>query len=153
MKQVPDRKKLRREYLKKKIGATAVTGIGGVAFLPCAFFSAVFFSVGLYLFLYFITDLGHRPLSMLVLRNSCAWSLVGLLLAIVARSSWRGIRRSRQDLAALTYIPPITPNTLPADEILVRGSEEPPIAQREVLLRAAKQEETPKEELLRVSRE
>jgi len=41
---------------------------------------------------------------------------------------------------------------LPADEILVRGSQEPPIVQSEVLLRATQQQETPKEELLRVNR-
>ncbi len=50
------------------------------------------------------------------------------------------------------YVPPVTPDTLPADEILVRGSEEPPVAQSEVLLRAAHRgKETPKEEWLRVA--
>jgi hypothetical protein len=52
---------------------------------------------------------------------------------------------------SLPYIPPVTPDTLPPDEILVRGSEEPPVAQSEVLLRAAKAtQEAAKEELLRI---
>ncbi len=38
-------------------------------------------------------------------------------------------------------------------EILVRGAEAPPVAQSEVLLRAAQGLETPKEELLRVVEE
>jgi hypothetical protein len=48
------------------------------------------------------------------------------------------------------YVPPVTASTLPAEEILVRATEEPPVAQSEVLLRAAQGQETPKEELLRV---
>jgi hypothetical protein len=53
---------------------------------------------------------------------------------------------------SLTYVPPVTAETLPAEEILVRGSEEPPGVQSEVLLRGALGHETPQEELLRVVR-
>ena len=51
----------------------------------------------------------------------------------------------------VSYIPPVTPDTLPADEILVRGSAVPRVTQSEVLLRAAKESETPKEDLLRLT--
>jgi hypothetical protein len=61
---------------------------------------------------------------------------------------------ARRRLEALPYLPLENADALPADEILVRGSEEPAIVQSEVLLRAAKQgQETSKEELLRVSQE
>ena len=47
------------------------------------------------------------------------------------------------------YVPPVTPNTLPANEILVRGAEEPPVARSKMLLRAAQGgHETATEELL-----
>ncbi len=61
------------------------------------------------------------------------------------------IRRDFRAAKQIPYVPPVTPDTLPADEILVRGSKEPPIAQSAVLLRAAKEQETPKKELLRIS--
>ncbi len=51
----------------------------------------------------------------------------------------------------IPYVPPVLRSDLPANEILVRGSEELPVAQSEVLLRAAKEQEMLKEELLRVS--
>jgi hypothetical protein len=56
----------------------------------------------------------------------------------------------RRELHAIPYVPPVTPDTLPADEILVRGSEEPVAVQSEVLLRSAQGQDTPKEELLKV---
>jgi hypothetical protein len=49
----------------------------------------------------------------------------------------------------LHYAPPITPDTLPADEILVRGSDEPSVVQSQVLLRAAKEQTRQDEQLLR----
>jgi hypothetical protein len=55
--------------------------------------------------------------------------------------------------ACVPYVPPVTAATLPADEILVRGAEAPPVAQSNVLLRAAHGLETPNEELLRVVEE
>lgn len=53
---------------------------------------------------------------------------------------------------ALVYIPPVTPDTLPSEEVLVRGSEQPYQAQSEMLVRPATQEqESPAGQLLRVS--
>src|SRR5579871_4336550 len=71
--------------------------------------------------------------------------LVPIIVASVS-STGKVVRKAREQ-----YFPPLTPDEIPADEmILVRGSEEPPVAPSEVLLRAAKEQETSKEELLRV---
>jgi hypothetical protein len=56
-----------------------------------------------------------------------------------------------KEAAKLPYVPPVTPDILPAEEILVRAADVPPVAQSTILLRAAQGQETPKEELLRVS--
>ena len=63
------------------------------------------------------------------------------------------IRRGNDEAAKLRYVPPVTADTLPANEILIRSSEEPPVAQSEVLMRAAQGQETPKEELVRMAKE
>jgi hypothetical protein len=61
------------------------------------------------------------------------------------------MRRAAQT-ARIPYVPPVTPNTLPADEILVRSSTLSEVPQSEILLRATHAtQETPPEELLRVS--
>jgi|SRR5579871_2659238 len=125
MKQVPDRKKLRREYVKKK---AAAYGVGGpFLVIMLTFLVAWFREPGL--------DVSQFAV---------------LLFCFV----WCAVNFSRETIKHVPYVPTVTPNTLRADEILVRGSEEPLVAQSEVLLRAAQQmQETPKEELLRVSRE
>ncbi len=57
------------------------------------------------------------------------------------------------EIARIPYVPPVIADNLPAEIILVRGSEEPSVGQSDVLLRAAQQvQETAKEELSRVDR-
>ncbi len=64
---------------------------------------------------------------------------------------WDKVKAAKTSVRIL-YVPPVTLDTIPAEEILVRGSDETPVAQSEVLLRAAQQgQQTPKEALLRVS--
>jgi hypothetical protein len=76
---------------------------------------------------------------------------VSIICGIIARVSWLKAQRSLQVLAQLAYIPPVAASTLPAEEILVRPADEPPVVQSTILLRAAQGgQETPKEELLRV---
>jgi hypothetical protein len=64
----------------------------------------------------------------------------------------RSIRKARQEAKQLPYVPPVTANTLPAEEVLVRGSEEPTQEQGKVLLRGADGSAgTGEQELLRSS--
>ncbi len=126
------RKHLRREYLRKKGHAYALFTLNGALLLPflvlaCASFILSFVWVGL------------------------PGIYLSALFAWCTYSCWRGIQDGMNEAKSLPYIPPVTPDTLPPDEILVRGSEEPPVAQSEVLLRAAKAtQEAAKEELLRI---
>jgi len=147
MKPVPDRKKLRREYLRKKASS----------YLPALWFEAL---VGLpcaLMVIAMIYRLSTNPPGWDGGQGLFGWisSIIGIL--IFGCGAYFGLvgatRTVRRGQSYITYVPPITPNTLPADEILVRGSDEPLVAQSEVLLRAAKEQETPKEELLRVSQE
>jgi hypothetical protein len=137
MNEVPDWKKLRRQYLKQR--NRALSTYADLAML-CALGS---------LTLYFNVVAKHRrhvwPLDIIA---------ISLLVLLGINAGWRAARTARED-AINAYVPPVTPaDNLPADEILVRSSEEPPVARSEVLLRAAhKTEETPQEELLRVNQE
>jgi len=83
--------------------------------------------------------------------------LCGLcLMCVSAVGAWAAARFSILLFETAQAIKPVTPITdrtahlLPLQETLVRGSEEPPIAQSDVLLRAATSgPETPPEQLLR----
>jgi hypothetical protein len=129
MKQVPDRKKLRRDYLTKR--RMVVLGVTEVIFL----------AVG---FLYLVWTARHNGAGI------AALLILGLIVDLGAFLIGSEAKHNYNEVRG-TYVPPVMPETLPTDEILVRGSEEPPVAHSEVLLRAATGAETPKEELLRVT--
>jgi hypothetical protein len=147
MKQVPDRIKLRRVdrggHREKPGTANDVgcwVGMAGACLVVWAVLSPLFYEQ-------FFIDLrdGHD-----------GWGVIALALCFIVPMLLVGVHATRKVVQKTReqYSPPVTPDTFPANEILVRGSEEPPVAQSEILLRAAqKGEETPKEELLRVSQE
>jgi len=130
MNKVPDRKKLRREYLSR----------GGWSVVLCVT-EVLLLTVG---YLYLVYNAPHKgDAGRVVLILGLFVVLGALLLGNEAKKDHRATRDR--------IVPPITPDTLPADEILLRGSEEPPVGQSELLLRAARGQETPKEELLRLA--
>ncbi len=147
MKQAPDRKKLRRMDCgepKERSGETNDVGCWVGMAVACLMIWAVLSPL---FYESFFSDLrnGHDGWGVI------AWALCFIvpMLLVGVRATRKVVQKTREH-----YIPPVTADTLPADEILVRGSEEPPVVQSEVLLRAAqKGEETAKEELLRVSQE
>jgi hypothetical protein len=128
---MPDRKRLRQEYLRKKGKAYAMLVawlIGLVAIVVMMYFSYL--------------GMHHR---------SGWFAVLGILFyARIIWKGWRAVDRSHKEMR-LAYIPPVTPDTLPVEEILVRGSEEPPVVTSAILLRAANGQETAKEELLRIT--
>jgi hypothetical protein len=148
MSKVTERKRRRWEYLKKK----------GATYSNVALYSALFVPA--------LTIAGLCGIAAVMILfigpNDILSSLfaIGLLLGcgLSGALSWycrNRILASQRQARQLSYVPPVTPKTLPAEEILVRGSEEPPVQQSEVLLRAAKpgQQEMSAEELLRASQE
>jgi len=60
-------------------------------------------------------------------------AFVGGLWAI--REFYRSLRHAYREASQLPYVPPVTADTLPVEEVLVRGSEEPAQEQSQVLLR------------------
>src|SRR5262245_15619593 len=122
---VPDRKKQRREYLRKKVFGYASLLVGfsmlSVAIVVLTSWKS-----------YAVTGIRLAgdvlgPLSM----------VVGIVVSIVASISY--FRDGIKQVKTTSYIPPVTPNTLPAEEVLVRGSQEPEEEQSAVLLRAVKE--------------
>jgi hypothetical protein len=144
MKQVPDRKKLRREYVKQQRSAFAHLVIGGTVLLPTTLLAAGF---AIFTILGCILSLLNGTLLGVLF---CLFAGGGLTLgcSFLALMGYNVIKEGTR-LQGMPYVPPVTPDAFPADEILVRGSEEPSVAQSEVLLRATNEKETPKEELLR----
>ena len=149
--QVPDRKRLRREYLKMKAlgfsqAATArilhrAANGGGAAF------GAILMSSLLILVLELIMS---KPVgSWNYPPGMIAFCAVGCIVSLLMYRFAQALQIRAAKLAQLPYVPPVTPNTLPADEILVRSTSELPTVQSAVLLRMASGIETPREELLR----
>jgi hypothetical protein len=145
MEKAPDRRKLRQEYLKTKAGAYVRGTVGATLLLPAVLTFFLLAAITLVLGLFAMNP--HGAISFLV---ACIISLcLTIASAALVRWCWR-VRHEFKRASELPYVPPVTAATLPAEEILVRGSEEPPVQQSEVLLRAAKPQETPEEELLRI---
>ena len=132
MNKVPNRKKLRQEYLKKRNEY---------------YLQVVFATVLLLGGIYGFVGLFQKQVALYWLIPLIALFLLGLTFS--AYICWTGIKDIRQQ-AQSAYAPPVTAEIFPAEEILVRGSEEPSIAQSDVLLRATiADQETPPEQLLR----
>src|SRR5260370_33487923 len=114
---VPERQKKRREYLKKKAGAYVLIML------------AVFVCLALIV--------GGMPacgkLADLSMDSSRGWfwgfsmTLAGIVVTIVIfLALYFGgqiLTSSGEITKTIPYVPPITPNTLPAEEVLVRGSQ------------------------------
>jgi hypothetical protein len=151
MKPVQDRKKLRRDYLGKKFGAYVSVTICSLLFVP-AILVAVLCGVG---------ALGCTILTLSALFNHPSREfipvLLGQTLVLLTIGGTAGgfaylcghAVGEAAKASNLPYVPPVNANTLPADEILVRGSVEPPATPGEILLRPTQAQETPQEELLR----
>jgi hypothetical protein len=145
MKQVPDRKRLRREYLKRKMSAYTMITVGGTVFVPSLIAAFLFAAMTVVICGFAFKDL--RPLELV---GALFCGVVTVFFTWLTYKSHHAMYRGRIE-ARLPYVPPVTPDILTAEEILVRGSDAPPAMQSDVLLRAATEHESPKDELLRMS--
>ncbi len=141
MNKLPDRAKMRRVFLAKKTFAEANAGVTLVFTLG---FGILAMLCALYLVINVITR-GLPGLDTL--------PIVGLFLcgvpALYGRRLWLA---SEEVIKSLPHVPPVSEQiaALPADEVLLRGSNAPAAAPEE-LLRPAGKQETPAEDLLRAS--
>jgi hypothetical protein len=155
---VPDRNQQHREYLRKKETAYSLAAIGGILFIVtlcglCAY--------GQWMF----TDLHeekvilakqHVDLSHHFGKAVMAFELyatpAAFLLCVTIAGLWLFLVQAKR-AASLPYVPSVTdlPDPLPAEEVLVRGAQEPS-APNETLLRATVfSEETKVDELLQAA--
>jgi hypothetical protein len=134
MNQVPDRKKLRKKLRREYLI------FGGWNVVLCVT-EVLLLTIG---YIYIVCNAPH---------NNYTGRFVLILGLFVALGAFILGHEAKKDhrVTCDRIIPPITPDTLPADEILLRGAQEPS-APNETLLRAGvKSEETKAEELLRSS--
>ena len=130
MSSTQERIKKRREYLKRKGGAYAK--ISWSAFLT---------GLLTVMLVVVIRTTGPARIALTVFY----WSY---LLVVLIHSA----HKTHQAVKKLPYVPPVTADTLPAEEVLVRGSEEPVQKQSKVLLRGTQSGlESAEQELLRSS--
>ncbi len=141
MNPLPDRKKLRREYLLKK-GTVCIQTVWYSLVAALAFMLAIG---------YCLCYLGYCLYS--AAPPSIRLVLLPLFVFAVGKSIYTLYDVWKEEYAkstmGITYVPPVIPSILPDEEILVRGAAQPS-APSETLLRAGvKEEETKAEELLR----
>lgn len=145
MSQVRNRKKLRREYLKRKQLVLIRLSVAGVTLVAigvlAGFLVAPFFTVSR------IPDPDNVEMQKALVESLPIFAICG----IPAYFCWKKMKQIEAEVANVPFVPADAASTLPADEILVRGAQPPPVVQGEVLLRAAQGVESPKEELLRIA--
>jgi hypothetical protein len=118
----------RRKYLLARAG-TSTLGCTG-AFLACGF--AVLTAIGAVAILMSILGLGYFPLAF-------TFSIVATAVSgIITSRSIQAVRNADQKAAQISYVPPVREQVanLPVEEVLLRGSHQPP-ASAEELVRAA----------------
>lgn len=142
---VPDRRKARRDDLRKKGWAytrmtffqvlAVITGLGMLGFL--SWLGRAFWMGDGYRYTQEIPEVAKL----------CFGGFAAVCAYVLLRCQFDVIRIKHEE----ADIQPVTSDTRPADEILVLGAEEPPVVQSELLLRAATGQETAQEELLRIT--
>ncbi|HZT43957.1 MAG TPA: hypothetical protein VFA07_17455 [Chthonomonadaceae bacterium] len=133
--------KKRREYLTKKAWAYTKLSVSAVFVLYFAF-TAV-------LVLLSMLHFSHKMSFFFKCLALFDLVFMGIFIWWCARSVAHLVR---QDIKQLPYVPPVTANTLPIEEVLVRGSEETAQELGKVLLRGTDSSAgTGEQELLRGS--
>jgi hypothetical protein len=131
MDKVSNWKRLRREYLWQKVEAYGYVAlfIGLIAGTTvCMVNDAILFSQQGYL----------------------SYIVLAALLGLGAMIHVNSIRKVGRMLKDLPYVPPVVAEALPAEEVLVRSSDEPPHMSCETLLRPAGGQEAKTGDLLHI---
>src|SRR5260221_1373656 len=145
-----DRKKQRREYLAKKVGGFGKGYSVALASIIMAATTGLIVYVSLWCF--HISGSGYISIKerILYVMGGIGALIAAFFMGCLTLKSGHFARSQVSTTTLLPYIPPVTPNTLPAEEVLIRGSQEPNREQNIVLLRAAEESsESPANELLR----
>lgn len=135
-----ERIKQRREYVKRKVMAYVLMTLSILVAIPCALLAVILFL-----------------LAVASVFEGIPWVEIfwpALKLGELALRFSESAQKAHGEAKQLPYIPPVTADSLPAEEVLLRGAEKPPQEQSRTLLRAADgSAATPEQELLRASRQ
>lgn len=146
-----DRQKQRRHYLWQKAENIGLGTGSGIVCIVSALITILIFGLGV--FVCSMTDIddngnlvnGVMPFGVVML-------FVSLVTGIFAFLSGFYARKKIVTAARLPRVPAVNFATLPAEEVLLRGSQEPTLVHSEVLLRpCGKSVDVPQEELLRAA--
>jgi hypothetical protein len=150
MSRVPDRRKLRRNYLADKVAAYLAATVCTALFLPAVMLTVGCLAAAVWvlgsLLLHFSTSVDAAGLQFVALTGVSSFS------AGLAWIFWHGIREAAHDAQHVEYVPPFDLARVPVDELLVRGHNVANDVAADTLLRSAVGQipEAP-EQLLRVA--
>lgn len=128
-----DGRKARREYLERVVRIYA-RAAGGSAL--CVGLAGAITIAGLCLLYWMGIDFGQRQANEPILPVALFFLIV-FVTACVLGHRMETMMEKAQEAAAREYVPPVHTATLPAEEVLLRGSERPVLPESDSLLRAA----------------
>jgi hypothetical protein len=112
MNRAADRRRLRRDYLRRKYGSLAERTICGLVFVASLFISVVLVVIGIWIL---VDGMNHALRSGRLALDGGAvivFTLICLVPAkvvgLVAWFSWKGMRHAHRRATALSYVPPVT---------------------------------------------
>jgi|SRR5579884_273968 len=129
MSNTQERIQKRREYLKRKGRAYTKASLATFFTMPCVFMGLVFMLAAINLFTAF------RGIERTDMQAGVLCIVLCLLFWVASFRLGYLARQAHRTAKQLPYVPPVTADTLPAEEVLVRGSEQPSQEQGKVLLR------------------
>lgn len=141
MSQIRERVKQRREYLRKKGIAYSLMTFVALFMVPCFVVALTLWGIAIYCLI--ARPHGYFFFTFMATFGALCISWLSWLLTLA-------VYDIHQEARQLPYVPRVTSDTLPNEEVLVRGAEEPASPQSEVLLRGAQGSgEMAEQELLR----
>src|SRR5258708_6457352 len=139
---VPDRQKQRREYLKRLNRVHVKKEVWRQLLWTAGFFMILCGVIALKSSMdSIIWDGNHLIIAMI-------FAILACVSGVLLRASNNFYKKACREEETLPYVPPFLPDKLPAEEVLVRGSQEPTHEQSTVLLRAAEYKYVNPEQLL-----
>lgn len=142
-----EQKKQRREYLKQRGYGYGKMAVAGIFMIPCILVAALL-GLGALIALLISTGGGSAD----AFSSGMLALFVAGVFVVLTVMLWKTAQEGRTE-ANIPYVPPVTADILPVEEVLVRGAEAPAATSATLLRPTTATQETKTEELLRVTQE
>ena len=133
MSPVPDLKKLRREYLREKGKGYTVQTVGAIFYVPSMALTVICSIPTIFVVVMCVGALLLPPHTIRPIDSTFLVLMAGTVIFGVVACWSKRVMQTGEKIAQVPYVPPVTPSTLPTEEVLVRGAEEPSVSQATLL--------------------